>query len=289
MEGQEVTSAASARMIEIATWLALALFLVVVIGFAWNPGPFGQALAATGISAAILHSCLTYGWKRASTLLAICLVVSFAMENLSSVTGFPFGHYHFVVGDWMPHIGTIPIIVGFLWFGMGYFSWIVAATLLDHADMRLREDGNLFVLPIISAFVMTQWDLVMDPPMATIFRAWVWHDGGADFGVPMSNFAGWFLTSWLFFQLFAFILSLRAPRSPIVREPILRLTAIILYVAPGLTHIVPWLTQQPRAVADAAGHVWQANDIRSTTVVTMALTMAFTATLALMRLTRKWK
>jgi len=86
--------------------------------------------------------------------------------------------------------------------------------------------------------------------------------------------------------LFAFILSLRAPRSPIVREPILRLTAIILYVAPGLTHIVPWLTQQPRAVADAAGHVWQAND---TTVVTMALTMAFTATLALMRLTRKWK
>src|ERR1700749_2522954 len=46
--------------------------------------------------------------------------------NLGSITGFPFGHYHFVVGADLVHVGIIPIIVGPLWFGMGYFAWIVA-------------------------------------------------------------------------------------------------------------------------------------------------------------------
>ena len=45
----------------------------------------------------------------------------------------------------------------------------------------------MFALPTVAAFVMTQWDLVMEPPEATIGKAWIWHDGGGYFGVPMSN------------------------------------------------------------------------------------------------------
>ena len=56
---------------------------------------------------------------------------------------------------------------------------------------------------------MTQWDVVMDPPEATISKAWIWHDGGAHFGVPLSNYLGWLLTSWLFYQAFAIYLSRR--------------------------------------------------------------------------------
>ena len=56
------------------------------------------------------------------------------MENLSIVTGFPFGRYHFEVAAALPHIGAVPIIVGLLYFAMGYFSWMIASLLLDDAD-----------------------------------------------------------------------------------------------------------------------------------------------------------
>ena len=115
---------------EAAFWLGLAVYLALVIGFAWNPTPLAQGLAVIGILAACVHAVLSYGWKDALALLAICLVITFAMENLGVTTGFPFGHYHFEVGSNLPRVGAIPVIVGPLWFGMGYFSWVVAGTLL---------------------------------------------------------------------------------------------------------------------------------------------------------------
>ncbi len=191
---------------ETALWLAVACILAAGIGFSWNPTPFAQVLAAIFIACALLHACFFYGLRPAPVLFLICLVITFIIENIGAATGFPFGHYHFEVGAGLPHVGRIPIIVGPLWFGAGYFSWVVATTLLDNADRRLDRAFNVFALPVVAAFVMTQWDLVMEPSAATIARAWVWHGGGGDFGVPLSNYGGWLLTSWLFFQAFAFYL-----------------------------------------------------------------------------------
>jgi putative membrane protein len=41
---------------------------------------------------------------------------------------------------------------------------------------------------------MTAWDTVMDPGMARS-GAWTWEHGGAYFGVPEHNFAGWLATT----------------------------------------------------------------------------------------------
>ena len=49
-------------------------------------------------------------------------------------------------------------------------------------------------------------DLSMDPVWANVDHAWVWRDGGAYYGVPVSNFLGWFLTVYVFYQLFALYL-----------------------------------------------------------------------------------
>jgi uncharacterized membrane protein len=133
---------------------------------------------------------------------------------------------------------------------------------------------------------MTQWDLVMDPPSATIARAWIWHDGGADFGVPLSNYFGWLFTSWLFFQAFAVYLRRRQadpPQSERIERK-LRLIAILFYVSAGLTHVLPWLIGQSGEVVDAAGHVWQVRDLRETAVAVMVFTMFFSALLAALRL-----
>lgn len=269
-------------------WALIAVYLALVIRFAWNPTPLAQSLAAIGIASAFAHASLTYGWKDALAFLAICLVIAFSIENIGVATGLPFGRYHFEVGAGLPHIGAIPIIVGPLWFGMGYFSWIVAETLLGGAGRRLDEWFDMISLPIVAAFAMTQWDLVMDPPASTIAKAWIWHDGGADFGVPLSNYLGWFLTSWLFCQAFAIYLRRRrdAPTPVKKQSSALRLAAILFYLSSGLAHLTPWLLERRGEVTDASDHIWAVHDLRETTVVVMLFTMFFTSVLAALRLAR---
>ena len=146
MSVQESVKAVGGRSfppLEAAFWIVLAAYLALVVGFAWNPTPLAQGLAAIGIVAAGVHAVLSYGWKDAIALLAICLVITFAVENVGVATGLPFGHYHFEVGSNLPHVGAIPIIVGPLWFGMGCFSWIVATTLLGGAQTRLNRTVEL--------------------------------------------------------------------------------------------------------------------------------------------------
>jgi len=275
------------RVIEIVAWAALIIFTVFVIGFAWNPTPFAQFLAACGIAIASAHAVLVLGWKDTAGFVLIVLVVTFSLENIGVATGVPFGSYHFEVGATLPHIGLIPIVVGPLWFGMGYFSWIVAETLLLEPDVQFRTKFQIVSLPLVAAFVMTQWDAVMDPPEATISKAWVWHDGGAHFGVPLSNYLGWLLTSWLFFQVFAIYLGRRRRHAPTrsigdIRK--LRLAAIVLYLSSGLTYLTPWIARQSGETTDAAGHIWQIGDLREATVVMMLFTMVFTSMLAMLRL-----
>jgi uncharacterized membrane protein len=207
------------------------------------------------------------------------------MENIGVATGYPFGHYHFEVGSTLLHVGTIPVIVGPLWFGIGYFSWVVAGTLLGGADRGLKGKFDIIVLPLVAAFVMTQWDVVMDPPEATISRVWIWHDGGADFGVPLSNYLGWLVTAWLFYQAFAIYLSrCDLPARPVRRRCPLRLAAVLFYLGAGLAHVTPWVIGQSGEVTDAANHVWRVADLREATVVVMLFTMFFTSALAGLRL-----
>jgi uncharacterized membrane protein len=271
--------------VEIAAWIGFAVYLVLVAGFAWNPTPLAQGLAAIGIAAACAHAVVFYGWKDAAVLLVICLVTTFTMENIGSITGFPFGHYHFEVGSNFVHVGVIPLIVGPLWFGMGYFSWIVAGILLGRMGPRVNGTFEIVARPIVAAFVMAQWDVVMDPPEATISKVWIWHDGGADFGVPLSNYLGWLLTGWLFYQAFAIYLGRRQTAAQTVgRQRALGLVAILLYLSSGLTHVTAWFVGQGGEVTDAANHVWRLQDLRESTVVVMLFTMFFTSLLAALRL-----
>jgi len=272
--------------VKLAVGILLVVYLALVIGFAWNPNPLAQVLAAIGILAALIHAVVFYGWRDGFALFAICIAITFAMENLGSLTGFPFGHYHFEVGANLPHVGVIPVIVGPLWFGMGYFSWHVAAVLLG-VPARPRGRFERFALPPVAAFVMTQWDVVMEPAESTIAKAWIWHDGGAHFGVPLSNYAGWLLTSWLFFQAFAIYLGRRPGLPGPAQTRSLRLIAIAFYLSSGLTHVTPWLIGQSGEVVDAAGQIWRVSDLRGATVVSMVCTMFATSMLAALRLVNK--
>jgi len=168
---------------------------------------------------------------------------------------------------------------------MGYFAWSVAITILDRADRRLGENGNIVLLPVVAAFVMTRWDFVMDASMATISRAWIWHDEGAVLGVPLSNYSVWLLTSWLFYQGFVLYLARRSfPET--TRERTYRLVAILFYAFSGLTHLTPWLMKQTGVTTGASGYSWRVQDIREATVTAMLFTTFFTSVIASLRLAR---
>jgi uncharacterized membrane protein len=134
----------------------------------------------------------------------IILVVSNACENVGVRTSLPFGRYYFtdVMG---PKILAVPILLGVAYIGMAYLSWTLAMIILGDRQKPLLG-RHVVTLPIIAAFMMVSWDLSMDPVWATILRAWVWPQGGAYFGVPASNFVGWYLTVYLIFQSFAIYL-----------------------------------------------------------------------------------
>src|SRR5580700_10956101 len=184
-----------------------ALFFAI-IWIAGRATPLAQFLAGASIITVFAHAVAALGWSEALSFLTICLAVTFTFENFGVLTGFPFGHYTFLVEPNIPHIGVIPPIVGLFYFGMGYPSWVIANLLLGQSVQRPSTRLQLFALPMISAFVMVQWDVVMDPSGSTLARAWVWYGGGGYFGVPLSNFLGWFLVTYLYYQAF-FVVPLR--------------------------------------------------------------------------------
>lgn len=152
---------------------------------------------------AVLHGAERYGKKNIIIFFLITWAVSFSFENLSIATGFPFGFYHY-----SPSLGllTVPLIIIFAYFAIGYLSWMLAHVLTGQYTKKLRGK-QIFIVPLVAAFIMVMWDLSVDPISSTLQGLWVWTYPGAYFGVPISNFFGWFLVVYLFFQIFALYLS----------------------------------------------------------------------------------
>ena len=154
---------------------------------------------------AVFHGTERYGKKNMAIFFLITLAVSFFFENLSIRTGFPFGFYHY-----SPTLGllTVPLIIIFAYFSIGYLSWMLSHVLTYQYSRKL-EGKQIFIVPFIAAFIMVMWDLSVDPISSTLQGLWVWTNPGVYFGVPISNFFGWFLVVYIFFQIFALYLSRR--------------------------------------------------------------------------------
>ena len=122
------------------------------------------------------------------------------------------------------------------------------------------------------------------PPFSTLGKAWIWHDGGGYFGVPLSNFLGWYLTVWLFFQAFAvYLYRRRKPGAEQTRAHgrAFWLVPILLYLGVALSHAVPWLLRRGGDAVDSTGQHWNALALHETTATVMLFTMLYTAVLAL--------
>jgi putative membrane protein len=277
------------RSFSVILWAIVALYAVTIL---LRPAgllpdglnaPLGALLPA---AFALLHGSRQYRWRDVLVFAVICLVVSNAFENLSISSGFPFGHYHYsdALGLKLFHV---PLLIGLAYLGMGYLSWTVSRLILDGHQGRANR---LVPVPVVASFIMVSWDLTLDPVASTIGHSWIWHDGGAYFGVPVSNFLGWYLTVFVFFQLFALYLVRRPPR-PAQGEvtasfwwPAWTMFALSIF-RPVLTAL--FHPGGPATVTDPAGVTWSVAALYGTCALAAIFVMGAFAVLALLRFTER--
>src|SRR5256885_5849472 len=242
-------------------------------------------LIVVPLAFALFHGAVRYKWSGIITFLVMCLVVSNLLENTSILTGFPFGHYYYT-SDLGPKLFLVPLVIGPAYFGTGYLAWVLSTVLIG--DVRPKTSAfTTFAVPFIASFMMVAWDLGMDPTSSTIRHSWIWEQGGGYFGVPLTNYVGWFFTVYVFFQLFALSLRLRkASREG--EEPTLSRSyyaqAIVMYALIGLTFVVNYLVGSTNmAITDAVGIVWQTRRIAEAEAAVSIFTMLFAAALSAMK------
>lgn len=216
---------------------------------------------------ALVDGARAWGVRGILVFAAICAVVGNVVENIGVATGFPFGRYHFL--DIMgPRIYAVPVLLGLAYIGMAYASWTLGSVLVGRA-WRAGSRPRMLAVPLVAAVFMTAWDVAQDPVWSTMLHAWAWHNGGRWFGVPLKNYFGWFLNTFLIFFLFA----LYAAGAKLERAPS-AWPALALYVFCAAGNVLQLLTRRcPPISVDASGKAWRTADILAISAVVSILLM----------------
>lgn len=269
-------------------WIVVAIYAAVSPFFASDPGNGTLLMFAAGIVIMVVHGTQRYGAMGIFVFAAIAAIVSVTLENLSINTGFPFGWYHYGMTDatrW--RIIDAPLAVAPVYVSIGYLAWTIANVALGFADERLDHRFNIVALPLMSTFIMVQFDVVQDPSTSTFAGIWTWHHGGGLFGVPLSNFLGWYLTCWIFMQLFTVYLAWKKTTvrsNPATRNKSFWLPPIAFYFLIGVTYIWQYLANDGRLILDPAGRQWRLDALYESAVIIMLFTMLPSCAFALLRL-----
>jgi uncharacterized membrane protein len=157
------------------------------------------------------------GWRRTALFSLIAYTVAFTAEFSSTRTGIPFGLYHYidVTRERELWISNVPFWDSLSFTFLCYLGWrlgvLLEAPLLFGAhDVRVVETRAMATswrACLSGAWLMTWLDVVIDPLTVHgdrwfLGRIYYYPEGGIYFGVPISNFVGWFLVGMLTIRLF---------------------------------------------------------------------------------------
>lgn len=214
--------------------LTLGVLIRGLLGYALPP-TITMGLTMIAFLLAFTHAGLQLGWGIATRFWAVTFVVSLALESLGVLTGWVYGPYHYTSRLGPRAFGLVPWAIPIAWFMMTYPSFVLARRVTPY---RFRPQTRFWLVAVLTALIMTTWDLVMDPLMVAGGH-WVWEIEGAYFGVPVQNYFGWWLTVFVatvFFQGSA----RRALEDP--PEPAFDRLAVGLYLTTfGGNWIAAWL------------------------------------------------
>jgi uncharacterized membrane protein len=158
----------------------------------------GGAAMFAGALAMLAYGLWALGARRTLLFFCAAFVLSASAELTGTKTGWPFGGYEYTNFLGPKLLGRVPVAVPLSWFYMGLASFVLADTIVATRGWRPRT----LLAIVLGAWLLTAWDLVLDPSMAApqmqYIHFWIWHESGPYFGMPLRNLAGWFGTGLLF-------------------------------------------------------------------------------------------
>lgn len=249
----------------------------------WSPALVAGAM----LSFLFYHGSRAEGRSAVFAFIITVFLIGWSFETVSILTGFPFGHYHYtsVMG---PFLGHVPVSVMPAYCVMGYISWATARVIISRTQSGTGAVMR-FGVPVLGAALMVLWDASMDPLRATVEARWVWRDGGPHFGIPLLNFAGWFMVTFLMFQLYV-LLRDRSPRDerPAAMPPLFWISAPLMYLAFPVEYLLnPVMAAGTDQSVIVNGVLVPVKDIHTDIAVLTALTMVPVALLAVAQLVRQ--
>lgn len=154
-----------------------------------------------------------YGIRTLSKFFIVFFFGGLIIEILGTRTGIPFGTYEYS-SKFQPQLFGIPIQIPLGWFTLGIMSYSIA--FFTHFSKLKRI--------LISSFLMMAWDVLYDPIFAA-YKIWIWKKGEF-FGVPLTNFLGWFAVSLAFFTITEFKTNYKI----INKEKIMKIAPLSIYI-----------------------------------------------------------
>jgi putative membrane protein len=170
--------------------LVIGLPAATLMALAQAPVPFvddDRALTTVVVVAFFVATCALAAdiWapRRVAVAAGTVVAATLALEWVGHTTGWPFGAYDYT-GALVPHLLNVPLVVPLAWFAMAVPAREVAARLVGPGWARVA----------LGAAALTAWDLMLDPQMVEA-GYWMWTADGPWQGIPLSNYAGWLVSS----------------------------------------------------------------------------------------------
>ncbi len=163
---------------------------------------FGMTYAGSlhivfGAAAMFAYGIAAIGLRQTATFFACAVPISLGSELIGTSTGEPFGNYAYTAFLGYRVLDHVPFSIPLSWFYVGFATYLIGHALAGM--MQVRPLWPYAVL--IGAWLLTVWDLVLDPAMAhesLEVKFWTWSETGPYFGMPLQNFLGWTLTAIVF-------------------------------------------------------------------------------------------
>jgi putative membrane protein len=134
------------------------------------------------------------GWRRTLLFAAWVWPVAWLAEFSSTRTGVPFGLYHYTEDTRGRElfIANVPLMDSLSFTFLAYASYCLARLVWG------RRAPSMTALTLLSGALMMLLDVVIDPLAVRgdrwfLGRIFYYPEGGPYFGVPLSNFLGWFV------------------------------------------------------------------------------------------------
>lgn len=163
----------------------------------------GQLTVVSGAIATLVLTRALFGWQRAALLFVASVSIALSSELAGTITDLPFGPYDYTQMLGYRIGGEVPYPIPVSWYYMLFASVAITARIARADD----ASSTKWRWALIAGAILTAWDVPMEVHMTVVqpvhwvwrletLPAWVpdWLGGPIYYGMPLSNWIGWYLT-----------------------------------------------------------------------------------------------